>query len=68
MADDYPGLVDVRAPEQVADALMRMIEMDPFTDLRKRFETRFTVRQHLQNLADSLHQLDRAGSDGQSGS
>src|SRR5205807_5057156 len=39
---DYKGLVDVKAPEQVAEALLDAIGEDTFEALRQRFEERFT--------------------------
>lgn len=58
MSDDYPGLVDVRAPEQVADALLRMMTEEPFERLRQRFEALFTVDSHLSRLAEALHSVE----------
>lgn len=58
MSDDYPGLVDVRAPEQVADAVLRMMSEEPFERLRQRFEALFTVDSHLSRLAEALHSVE----------
>lgn len=58
MSDDYPGLVDVRAPEQVADAVLRMMSEEPFERLRQRFEALFTVDSHLSRLAEALRSVE----------
>jgi len=64
MPPDYDGLVDVRAPEQVAGALLRMMEDEPFEKLRQRFEAQFTVEEHLGQLASSLKSIEDAGRSG----
>jgi glycosyltransferase involved in cell wall biosynthesis len=58
MSGTHPGLVDVRAPEQIADALLQMMTAEDFEDLRQRFMTQFTVEQHLGRLASSLKSLE----------
>jgi glycosyltransferase involved in cell wall biosynthesis len=59
MADAYPGLVDVEAPGQVAAAVLTMMGELPFEELRRRFETHFTVERHLDNLAAALRSVER---------
>jgi glycosyltransferase involved in cell wall biosynthesis len=58
MSGDYPGLVDVSEPEQVADSILRILAEEPFENLRQRFQTRFTMEKHLENLASALHSLE----------
>jgi glycosyltransferase involved in cell wall biosynthesis len=58
MADAYPGLVDVGAPGQVAAAVLTMMGELPFEELRRRFETHFTVERHLDNLAAALRSVE----------
>jgi glycosyltransferase involved in cell wall biosynthesis len=55
---DYPGLVEVRAPEQVASGLLRLMTEDG-ADLRSCFLKNFTVDSYLSNLAAAFHSLDR---------
>jgi glycosyltransferase involved in cell wall biosynthesis len=55
---DYPGLVDTRDSEQVADALVRILLEDPCERLRQRFERCFTMERHLANLAQALHAVE----------
>jgi len=56
--ENYPGLVDPHAPNQVADALLQMMTEEPFLELREHFERRYTVDQHLGRLAACLRTLD----------
>jgi glycosyltransferase involved in cell wall biosynthesis len=55
----YPGLVVVRDAGQVADALEKLITVAPFEELRRCFETSFTVQKHLANLATALHSVNQ---------
>lgn len=54
MTPDHPGLVAVRAPGQIAAALLRLTDDESFEALRRRFESHFTVEQHLCRLARAL--------------
>jgi glycosyltransferase involved in cell wall biosynthesis len=56
---DYPGLVEPRAPAQIANALLRMSSEDCFATLRKRFETKFTMERYLDNLARAIHSVEQ---------
>jgi glycosyltransferase involved in cell wall biosynthesis len=60
MTSDYPGLVNVRAPEQIASAVLRMMPEAPFESLRERFITHFQVERHLANLAEAIHSVETA--------
>lgn len=57
----YRGLVAVRDAQQVAEALEELIVASPFEELRRRFETCFTVEKHLANLAAALHTVEKDG-------
>ena len=59
LSPDYPGLVEVRNPGQVAEALVRLMDVEQFESLRQRFETHFTVQRHLEKLAAALHAVER---------
>ena len=61
----YPGLVAVRDAGQVADALVELTTAAPFEELRRRFETCFTVEKHLVNLATALRSVEREGAAGE---
>jgi glycosyltransferase involved in cell wall biosynthesis len=60
MTSDYPGLVNVRAPEQIASAVLQMMPEAPFESLRERFITHFQVERHLANLAEAIHSVETA--------
>lgn len=59
---DYPGLVNVRDPQQIADALERMMTgelgEDGFNQLRQRFLKNFTLESHLEALAAAMHSTE----------
>ena len=58
MPESYPGLVDVRKPQEIADGLLRMIVDDSFEILRQRFASNFTVDHYIANLACALRTID----------
>jgi glycosyltransferase involved in cell wall biosynthesis len=51
---NYPGLVEVRSPEQVAAALLFAMA-NPEESLREMFLKEFTIEKYLQNLANAFH-------------
>lgn len=53
---NYPGLVDVNAPDQIAAALKTMAGSDYSSALRQRFLSRFTLDQHLAQMAEAIRQ------------
>jgi glycosyltransferase involved in cell wall biosynthesis len=55
---DYQGLVEVRAPEQVAGGLLKLMTENG-ADLRSCFLKNFTVDRYLSNLAAAFHSLDQ---------
>lgn len=56
LPEDYPGLVDIQSPHQLADALIRLaVHPDDFCQrLRAEFQRRFALKQHLASLAAAL--------------
>jgi glycosyltransferase involved in cell wall biosynthesis len=54
LPSEYPGLVPVRSPEAVADALMRALDRDDSELLRRHFTDHFTERQHVESLQRAL--------------
>jgi glycosyltransferase involved in cell wall biosynthesis len=56
---DYPGLVDPKSPEQIADALIRLVPMDLAKSQRNQFLQHFTLQRHLANLADAIHRVEK---------
>ena len=58
---DYPGLVDPRSPEQIADALLRLTTSDHAEWLREIFIRRFTLQRNLAAMAEAIHSVENAG-------
>jgi glycosyltransferase involved in cell wall biosynthesis len=54
----YPGLVDPKSPDQIAKALRRLAAEDLAGPLREVFLRRFTVEQHLANMAGAFHSVE----------
>jgi glycosyltransferase involved in cell wall biosynthesis len=50
----YPGLVDARAPDQIARALLALLVSDAGESFRETFLRKFTLDQHLSGLAEAL--------------
>ncbi len=55
---DYPGLVDPKAPEQIARALCRLAIEDSVGTLREVFLRRFTLEQHLAGMAGAFRSVE----------
>jgi glycosyltransferase involved in cell wall biosynthesis len=54
---DYPGLVDIRAPEQIAAAFFRVLDHDYAELFRRKVTEEFSLDRHLTNLAYQLRQV-----------
>lgn len=50
----YPGLVDVRSPEQIGAKLLELTARPPAEDLRAGFLARFTLEAHLRAMAEAI--------------
>jgi glycosyltransferase involved in cell wall biosynthesis len=57
---NYPGLVDIQSPAQIASALIQLATGDHnwSSELRDIFQKKFTIQQHLVALAAALHGLE----------
>jgi glycosyltransferase involved in cell wall biosynthesis len=55
---DYPGLVDTKSPGQIAQALRRLAAADSAGLLREVFLKRFTLEQHLANMAGAFRSVE----------
>ena len=55
---DYPYLVDIRAPQQIADTLLLALTGESPASLRDRYLRAFTLEQHLAGLAEALRSVD----------
>lgn len=58
--ENYPGLVDIQSPAQIADALIRLATGDHNwpAQLRDVFLKQFTVKQHLAALAAAIRSVE----------
>jgi len=52
---DYPGLVPIRSPQHVAEALLRLINSDVGQHLRGIFLSQFTAENYVAGLAEAFH-------------
>ena len=57
---NYPGLVNVRSPEQIADRLLALITTEPGEGFREIFLRSFTLERHLAGLAEAFVQVEAA--------
>jgi glycosyltransferase involved in cell wall biosynthesis len=55
---DYPGLVPIHSPGEVAAALLKLAARETGESLRENFLNRFTVERHLEKLAEALHSVE----------
>jgi len=59
-AAHYPGLVNIRSPEQIAEALVAVMEGETGEGFRDIFLRGFTLERHLAGLAEAFCQLEAA--------
>jgi glycosyltransferase involved in cell wall biosynthesis len=57
---NYPGLVDIRSPEQIANVLPALMTGEAGNGLRDIFLRGFTLERHLAGLAEAFTQIDQA--------
>ena len=55
---DYPGLVDVRSPEQIANVMPALMAGDAGDGFRQLFLRDYTLHRHLAALADAFHKAE----------
>jgi glycosyltransferase involved in cell wall biosynthesis len=55
---NYPGLVDVRSPQQIADRLLPLVTVETGEGFREIFLQNYTLERHLSNLAEALAQVE----------
>jgi glycosyltransferase involved in cell wall biosynthesis len=53
----YPGLVEVKSPSHIARGLKDLLTVTVADDLRRLFESRFTIQAHVRSLAVALHSV-----------
>jgi len=56
---NYPGLVNVRDPEQIADRLLALMAVETGEGFRDIFLRSFTLERHLSSLAEAFMQVER---------
>lgn len=56
---NYPGLVDIRSPDQIANVMPALMTGEAGDGFREIFVRNFTLERHLAGLADAFKQLDR---------
>ncbi len=54
----YPGVVDVGAPDQIAQALRQAATAPPDHALRTHFQTHFTVERFMSRLVEALREVE----------
>jgi glycosyltransferase involved in cell wall biosynthesis len=57
LPNGYAGLVDIRSPEQIANAIEKVVVEEWSEKLRGAFLAQFTLERHLTNLAGALSNL-----------
>jgi glycosyltransferase involved in cell wall biosynthesis len=55
---NYPGLVAIRSPQQIAAALLNVITQKTGQSLRELFRAKFTLEAHLTRLADAIRSVE----------
>ena len=55
----YHGLVPVRAPAQIADALLDLMACETGEALREIFLGRFTIERHITALAEAITSIEQ---------
>jgi glycosyltransferase involved in cell wall biosynthesis len=58
LPENYLGLVEPKSPEQIAGALANLAESDFSGALREIFQRRFTLEQHLANMAEAIRSVE----------
>ena len=53
-APDYIGVVPIRSPEKVAEALLKLVAHETGESFRQMFLARFTLEAHLTKLAEAI--------------
>lgn len=58
---DYAGLVPIRAPDQIAAALLTLATEETGETLRRLFLQTFTIERHLSALAEAIVSVEQPG-------
>ncbi len=60
MPDGYPGLVEIRSPQQVAHAMRALMNREAGEGFREMFLARYTLEAHLTKLAEAFATVEQA--------
>jgi glycosyltransferase involved in cell wall biosynthesis len=58
---NYPGLVAIHSPDQVADAILALLGNESGEGFREIFLRDFTIERHLSGLAEAFRKLESPG-------
>jgi glycosyltransferase involved in cell wall biosynthesis len=58
---DYPGLVNVRSPQQIAEVLLSLMARESGEGFRDIFLRNFTLERHLTGLAEAFLHSEQSG-------
>jgi glycosyltransferase involved in cell wall biosynthesis len=58
LPENYPGLVDIKSPAQIAEKLTLVCASDVSLSLRETFLRRFTFDHHLANMSKALRSVE----------
>jgi glycosyltransferase involved in cell wall biosynthesis len=58
LPENYPGYVDLKSPAQIAEKLRLLSSSDFSRPLREIFLRRFTLEQHLDNMARAMRSVE----------
>jgi len=58
---NYPGLVEIRSPDQIARAILELLPGETGEGFREIFIRNFTLERHLSGLADAFHKVANPG-------
>lgn len=55
----YAGIVEIKRPDLVAAAILKVLAVDPVVRLRETFLARYTIQQHLRGLSEAFLAVNR---------
>lgn len=58
LPENYPGLVDIKSPDQIAEKLRLICASDLGPSLREAFLERFTLKRHLATFAETIRSVE----------
>jgi glycosyltransferase involved in cell wall biosynthesis len=57
LPENYPGLVGIKSPAQIAEKFRLVCAGDFGPSLRETFTNHFTIERHLTNIAEAIHSV-----------